>query len=374
MESNQDIDEKAKTKRKLASVQEISSVSPHPKVDKVELAKVLGWQVIVPKGKFKANDKVVYFEIDSLLPDCEWSQPMKRNHFKVATTKMKGQLSQGEIFPLNILKSVDEAFNPDNYAIGTDLTEKLHIDKYEKDADLKTVKIPDIKNGDKKFPDGKIERTDEPRIQSNQEYIDLFKGKPYYMTLKYDGVSGTYLFIDDEFYICSRNVRLPFQKDNAYSKVVTKYGLYEQLIKQNKRYAIQGEVYGPGIIKNFLGVKEVCFAVFTMKDLVDNRYLDMQELIDKCKEMDLPMVKILETGDSFNYTEEQLKEMAKGTYEGTNNPREGIVFRLQKDWFIDEEHRMSFKYVNDDFLLINAQMAEQERKEKEEKAAKAKKK
>ena len=117
MESNQDIDEKAKTKRKLASVQEISSVSPHPKVDKVELAKVLGWQVIVPKGKFKANDKVVYFEIDSLLPDCEWSQPMKRNHFKVATTKMKGQLSQGEIFPLDILKSVDEAFNPDNYSI-----------------------------------------------------------------------------------------------------------------------------------------------------------------------------------------------------------------------------------------------------------------
>ena len=86
--------------------------------------------------------------------------------------------------------------------------------------------------------------------------------------------------------------------------------------------------------------------------------------------MDLPMVKILETGDSFNYTEEQLKEMAKGTYEGTNNPREGIVFRLQKDWFIDEEHRMSFKYVNDDFLLINAQMAEQERREKEEKAKK----
>ena len=362
MESNVQQDDKAKTKRKLASVQEISEINPHPKAEKFEIAKVLGWQVIVPKGQYKKGDKIVYFEIDSLLPDCEWSQPMKKKQFKVATSKVKGQISQGEIFPITIMKK-DDNFDAEVYKLGQDLTDVLGIDKYEKDADLK-VAIPSITNGDKKFPDSSIERTDEPRIQSNQQYIEMFKGKPYYMTLKYDGVSGTYLIIDDEFYICSRNVRLPFQKDNAYSKVVTKYGLYEKLLKTGKRYAIQGEVYGHGIIKNFLGVKEVCFAVFTMKDLVENRYLDMQELIDKCKELDLPMVKILEIGDSFNYTEEQLKEMAKGNYEGTENPREGIVFRLQKDWFVDEDHRYSFKYVNDDFLLVNAQMAEKEKNKK----------
>ena len=65
------------------------------------------------------------------------------------------------------------------------------------------------------------------------------------------------------------------------------------------------------------------------------------------------MVKILEKGDKFNYTEEQLKEMAKGNYEGTEYPREGIVLRLQKNWYPDEDNRYSFKYVNDDFLTYN---------------------
>lgn len=341
----------SKTKRKLASIQEIVEVIPHPKIDKMEVAKVLGWQVVIKKGEFTKGEKIVFFEIDSLLPAKDWSEKkMKSKHYKVVSGKVKGQLNQGEIFPITILNNGN--FNSNNYPIGMDLTDILGIVKFEKDADLK---IPGISNGDKTFPDKLIERTDEPRIQSNQQYIDMFNGKPYYMTLKYDGVSGTYLIEGDEFYICSRNVRLPFQKDNQYSKVVIKHNLYEKLMNTGKRYAIQGEVYGPNIIKNMLGVNEICFAVFTIKDIIDNRYLDMQETIDKCKELDLPMVKILEINDSFNYTEDQLKELAKGNYEGTNNPREGIVFRLQKDWFADEDHRYSFKYVNDDFLTFNAQ-------------------
>lgn len=351
MVSSEEVD-KSKTKRKLASVQEIIEVIPHDKMEKMEVAKVLGWQVVVQKGEFKKGEKIVYFEIDSLLPSKSWSdKKMKGKHYKVISGKVKGQLNQGEIFPITILKN-DDNFNPDDYPIGMNLTDKLGVVKFEKDAD---IKVPSIGNGDKTFPDKLIERTDEPRIQSNQQYIEIFKGKPYYMTLKYDGVSGTYLIDGDEFYICSRNVRLPFQKDNQYSKVVIKHNLYDKLVKTGKRYAIQGEVYGPGIIKNMLEVNEICFAVFTIKDIIDNRYLDMQETIDKCKELDLPMVKILEINDSFNYTEEQLKELAKGNYEGTSNPREGIVFRLQKDWFVDEEKRYSFKYVNDDFSLFNAQ-------------------
>ena len=350
--NNEIFDEKSKTKRKLASVQVISDIIPHtnPKaVEKWEIAKVLGWEVVIAKGQFQKDEKIIYFEIDSLLPnDKSWAAPMKGNKFRVKSKKLAGALSQGFIAKLSILKDYDTEFNETKYEIGYNLTELLNIVKYDNNADFNYKKVKPLES----FPDKLMTRSDEPRIQSNQQYLEIFKDKPYYITLKYDGMSGTFLFVDDEFYICSRNTRV---NSGPYLQIAKKYKIEEKLKSFNKQYAIQGECYGPNIIKNFLGVKEVEFVVFTIKDLKNNRYLDMQELIDLCEKMELPMVKILEKGDKFNYTEEQLKEIAKGNYEGTDNPREGIVLRLQKDWYPDEDNRYSFKYVNDDFLTYNAE-------------------
>ena len=67
--NNEIFDEKSKTKRKLASVQVISDIIPHtnPKaVEKWEIAKVLGWEVVIAKGQFQKDEKIIYFEIDSL--------------------------------------------------------------------------------------------------------------------------------------------------------------------------------------------------------------------------------------------------------------------------------------------------------------------
>ena len=349
--NNEIFDEKSKTKRKLASVQVISDIIPHtnPKaVEKWEIAKVLGWEVVIAKGQFQKDEKIIYFEIDSLLPnDKSWAAPMKGNKFRVKSKKLAGALSQGFIAKLSILKDYDTEFNETKYEIGYNLTELLNIVKYDNNADFNYKKVKPLES----FPDKLMTRSDEPRIQSNQQYLEIFKDKPYYITLKYDGMSGTFLFVDDEFYICSRNTRV---NSGPYLQIAKKYKIEEKLKSFNKQYAIQGECYGPNIIKNFLGVKEVEFVVFTIKDLKNNRYLDMQELIDLCAKMELPMVKILEKGDKFNYTEEQLKEISKGNYEGTDNPREGIVLRLQKDWYPDEDNRYSFKYVNDDFLTYNA--------------------
>ena len=70
--NNPNFDEKSKTKRKLASVQVISDIIPYtnPKaVEKWEIAKVLGWEVVISKGQFQKDEKIIYFEIDSLLPN-----------------------------------------------------------------------------------------------------------------------------------------------------------------------------------------------------------------------------------------------------------------------------------------------------------------
>ena len=52
--------------RTLASIQRVSEIIPIEGADRIELAKVLGWQVVVKKGQFKPNDLCVY--IQRLLP------------------------------------------------------------------------------------------------------------------------------------------------------------------------------------------------------------------------------------------------------------------------------------------------------------------
>ena len=55
--------------RKLVSVQEITGIDPIEGADRVEVARVLGWRVVVGKDMhLKPGDRVAYFETDSLLP------------------------------------------------------------------------------------------------------------------------------------------------------------------------------------------------------------------------------------------------------------------------------------------------------------------
>lgn len=58
--------------RKLVSVQTISRIEPIPGADRIVLAHVLGWKVIISKDMhLSVGDKVAYFETDSLLPESD---------------------------------------------------------------------------------------------------------------------------------------------------------------------------------------------------------------------------------------------------------------------------------------------------------------
>ena len=84
--------------RELAYVVMINNITPIPGYDRVELAHVGGWTVVVGKGEFKAGDPAVYFEIDSQLPEVKPFTDMEflaKKHYKVKTQKMCKSISQG---------------------------------------------------------------------------------------------------------------------------------------------------------------------------------------------------------------------------------------------------------------------------------------
>ena len=337
--------------RKLASVQKITNLTKIGEKCNEEIATVLGWKVLVHIDQFKVGEKVIFFEIDSILPSGKkWTKKIKPKNLHIKTRKNYNEIIQGFVMKLDILKKEDN-FQKLNIKIedleeGYDLTDILEVKKFDENSEEGQKEL------EKVFPSELIEKSDEIRCQSNLNYIELFAGKEFYSSLKYDGSSATYL-IDPKtkkFRVCSRNMGLNLDEKNIYNEIAKKYDIQNKLLKFEGNYAIQGEVYGPKVNKNPLKVSELKIAIFTIKDIKNNYYLGFDEMVKVCKEMDLPMVEVIEEG-VFNYkTIDELVLKSKGNYPGTDGPREGLVYRVKKDWNKDGI-RLSFKVINDDYLI-----------------------
>lgn len=110
--------------RKLASIQTITDITPIEGKDRIVLASVLGWKVIVTKADFHVGDKCIYVEIDSQLPEKPEFEFLRSKKFRIRTLKLGGVVSQGICFPLSILP-------PGEYEVDQDVTELLGVTKYD---------------------------------------------------------------------------------------------------------------------------------------------------------------------------------------------------------------------------------------------------
>jgi len=173
--------------RKLASIQVVNAAEPIANADAIERIRVLGWWVVVKKGEFKPGDRLVYCEIDSLLPERPEFEFLRANSFKPAVTddagvpvqpagfriktvKLRGQVSQGICFPLSVLPPgapTDE---------GADVTDALAVRKWEPPVPVGMGGR--VKGG---FP-GYLPKTDETRVQVLEPVLERHRGKLFYVT------------------------------------------------------------------------------------------------------------------------------------------------------------------------------------------------
>jgi len=322
-----------------ATVQIIKNVEAIENADMLEQATVLGWKVVVKKGEFKIGDKCVFVELDSLLPEKPEFEFLRNKKFRIKTVRLRGALSQGIIFPLSILPSKEY----DLYEESEDVSEIIGVTHYEKP-------IPVNLRGQVKgnFPPY-IPKTDEPRIQNYPNILDEFMGVDCYISVKCDGTSATFSMKDGDFNVCSRNLAYKETDEIIYWKIAKKYNI-EKILSLYKNYAIQGEICGPGIQKNRLGLKDYELLVFDLWDIDNQEYLDFEEMMFFCRLNGLKTVPIEEV-IAFNFTFDKLLEKAKGKYEGTSNRREGIVIRpLMGRYSRTLKRRLSIKALNNEYL------------------------
>lgn len=341
--------------RKLATVRRIKEILPIEGADRIELAVVDGWKVVVAKDvQHKVGDLVVYCEIDSFLPIREEFEFLRKSSYKkmgdqegfrLRTAKMKGQISQGLILPIFVLNPPDTNIYVQPFE-GLDVTEMLDIVKYE-------PPIPANLAGKVKglFPSFLV-KTDEERVQNIAvEYSALcFQSKhQFYVTEKLDGSSATFYINNGEFGVCSRNLELLETEDNSFWKVARELKLEENLRALGKNICLQGELIGEGIQGNPYGIKGQTVRFFSVYQIDSRTRLGIKDLEDICFMIGLQTVPILESNFILPNTIEEMLQYAEG--KSALNPkteREGVVVRSL-------DGTISFKAISNKFLLKNEQ-------------------
>lgn len=344
------------TERKLATIRRISALDPIPGADKIEVATVDGWRVVVKKGEFQVGMLAVYLEVDSWVPASIAPFLTKPGHTpkefegiageRLRTVKLRGQLSQGLLL------------NPEQFSAskgggqcleeGQDVTAELGILKWEKPIPANMV---GVMRGN--FP-SKLQKTDQPRIQNLSREISKWinGGEVWEVTEKLDGTSATFWLDEDSvFHVCSRNVDLVEDENNLYWQIAKKYDIEAKLRKVGEAMvgvAIQGEICGPGIQGNQYGLTEPTLFVFDLFDSKSGTYCDSTNRVAIVETLGLthaPVIGSLVFDENTSIAE--LLEIAKGRSTLNDSVREGLVFKNLRD------PSVSFKVINNDWLLDN---------------------
>lgn len=348
--------------RKLVSVRKITDIKPIEGADRIEQVLVDGWVVVAQKGIHQVGNDILYFEIDSFLPDSDkrFESFMKFGTrtfngnlgHKVKTIRLKGVYSQGVIMPLS---EFPEIVNPE---YDVDYSEVIGIVKWEK---------PEVNGyaGDSKgnFP-WFLRKSDQERIQnvygrlSQSNYNSKFVG-----TLKMDGSSITVFYVDGEKYnnqgcgYCSRNqeLKLPDMLDTEFDinsqgkffQGAIHSNLFVKVTELYKKfgsyYAIQGELVGAGIQGNFEKFDTYQVFAYNIFDIEKQEYVDYNTFQQMAEAVDLQICPVIyEEQYILQESLEDILVMANG--EGLKaSYREGVVWK-------QVDGQIQFKAISNKYL------------------------
>lgn len=232
---------------------ETITVNPHPNADRLELAQVGLYNIVVGKGSYQTGDKVFYIPEASVLPEnlivtlgLEGKLAGSK-HNRVKPVMLRGALSQGLVAPLSVVpeKAIVELGEDADFA------DVLGITKYEQP-------IPTSLSGDVTADDNIVSWIE---IENLQRFPDTFvDGEPVVMTEKIHGTCSCYTFTDPvngsglivtSKGLGSRRLALKEADTNLYWRMAKKYDLsavaknVADLFGGNvEKVAVFGETFG----------------------------------------------------------------------------------------------------------------------------------
>ena len=353
----------------------INEIKPIEGADNIEQIVVGGWNCIAQKNTYKINDFVIVATTDAIIP-VELSDAMAVTNYlrkgqRVRTVKLRGVYSECLLIPMKFNKQS----LGDNYSEGKDMMEIMGIFKYEPPvkqiqlASGRKIKYKDNPNFHVyyKFPNLKNVKG----MFTEEDYVEITR-KIHGTNARYGIVKKTKLafwdkvkkffriadkFVDYEFVYGSHNVEKGsdsqgFYSTDVWSTIIDKYDIKNKLwkfFKENQEFAefenviIYGEIYGPGIQKNYdYGLDEIEFAGFDIT--IDGVYESIASSWYSFNMLELPYVPLLYEGQWSQEVQDEytFNNMIKGT----KIPHEGIVIKE-----CTGDRRKVAKVINPDYLI-----------------------
>lgn len=366
--------------RTLASIVRIDNILPIPDADKIEIAEVKGWKCVVVKDSFKVGDLAVYYCEDSIpnLEDPNLEFLKNRGIKRIKIMKIRGIYSQGLLGPLTWMngKVPDITLLKEN----DDVTKILQVKKYVKPEEIEQYMWPrgtkQLSELTEYFP-AYVPKTDEERLQNNLDFLNKILNREIVITRKEDGCSGTFAFYNGKFSVCGRNFTWLEGNVNSshYFHVEKIYDIKVKMETYGKNIALQGEIIGPKINGNKMGLTHIDYEVFNIYDIDSRKYLSYDEVTEVCNIFGIKQVPLLfrgpscdlqlqidsETvtfGDLSRDMNSNIKKILQGFLNMSNNleyttanyqttPAEGLVVKTNDNL----SHRVSFKVISQKFTL-----------------------
>jgi RNA ligase (TIGR02306 family) len=328
----------------IVPVTTIEKIAPHPNADALELAQVLGWQLVVRKGEYVLGDKIAYFPIDTVLP-LEVSERFGVTKYlskqRIRCAKLRGEPSFGLAVKLDNY----------NWEIGLNVAEYYGAQKYE--PPLRATQ------GDAEIPHPLlIEYTE---IENMRNFPAIFEpGEPVVLTEKIHGTNCRVASIEGELMAGSHKTRRKRPANDEFHSNIYWYPLslgpvrkmIEDLGIIFRQVILFGEIYGSKIQSFHYGEKGTLgFRAFDL--FVDGKYYSWGSLTAICRDYGIETVPVVAT---IPFDLSEVKRYSEGKtllLDKDAHIREGLVVRPFRDRSDPKTGRVILKYVSDSYLFGN---------------------
>lgn len=345
----------------VVPVVRLENVRPHADAEKLELADVLGFQVCIPKYKYKTGDVCIYFAADTLIP-AEWADKFGVRQFlkgpdkdRVGRIRLRGEPSFGLVVDVpNIPPPVASVTNI-SWAVGENVADYFGARKYEApikigtadmapyDADIDPLflKYTDIENGrifTDVFKDGEAIAAIE-KIHGRNNRAGKIKG------VAVAGSHTTRKARPDEANIAANYDWFPWSLPEVKN-------LIEALsaVEGTESVILYGEVFGRSVQSLSYGFEKGKLGYRAFDLMVNGKYLDHNDFQEICRKYNVMTAPIIYVGE---FSMAKIKEVADGktTIDGADHIREGVVVRPLKERTDPKIGRVILKYIGTDYEL-----------------------
>lgn len=322
-------------KNKIATVERLISVVPHPNADRLDLVKVLGYQCVTERGLHQAGDLIIYIQPDSVLPDPNannvidpaWAESYRKySPSRIKAVKLRGEFSEGIIVKFEQLPISKCTIAPaGELEEGYDVSDLLGIKHYE-------PPLPQDLSAKGLLPFG-IPKTDETRWENKISSLPF--GERVNVTLKIDGQSWScYYKVDTkEFGVLGRTMEYKDDAVNKYTEHIERYDIKNKLIayceRHNVSLCLRGESYGKGIqtgAHNYHSTLDNALGIFSVYLIDERRYAgpgDPFYFLSVCADLKIPHVPLVE--NDVVLTQELIDKYSTGIKKIDGKPFEGVV-------------------------------------------------